>query len=113
MKMKTIKKVSVLIHVLIIALIVEDEFYLTNALLLPGLKILISLSFFPWYIIIAASDVLIEVSSWLGRPGTRYMIHDMFIVCREDLWTFSDESPSVCFHMKACTVITCVVSLGS
>lgn len=46
--MKTIKKVSVLIHVLIIALIVEDEFYLTNALLLPGLKILISLSFFPW-----------------------------------------------------------------
>lgn len=65
MKMRTIKKVSVLTHVLITALIIKDEFYLTNALLLPGLKVLISLSFFLWYIIIAASDVLIEVSSWL------------------------------------------------
>lgn len=63
--MKTIKRISVLTHVLITALIIKDEFYLTNALLLPGLKILMSLSLFLRYIIIAASDVLIEVSSWL------------------------------------------------
>lgn len=103
--MKTIKKISVLTHVLITALIIKDEFYLTNALLLPGLKILISLSFFLWYIIIAASDVLIEVSSRLWGPGTRSMIHNVLVVCGEGvLWTLSNETPSICFHMKACAV---------
>lgn len=65
--MKTIKKISALTNVLITALIIKDEFYLTNALLLPGLEILISFSFFLWYIIIAPSDVLIEVSSWFMK----------------------------------------------
>lgn len=60
MKTKTIKKVSVLTNALVIALIIKDEFYLTNALLLPGLKFLISLSLFLWHIIITDSDVLID-----------------------------------------------------
>lgn len=111
--MKTIKKISVLTHVLITALIIKDEFYLTNALLLLGLKILISISFFLWYIIIAANDVLIEVSSWLWRPGTRSMIHDVLVVCGEVLWAFVNETLSICFHMKACAVVTHAVSLGS
>lgn len=44
--MKTIKKISALTNALITALIIKDEFYLTNALLLPRLEILISFSFF-------------------------------------------------------------------
>jgi len=112
--MKTIKKISVLTQVLITALIIKDEFYLTNAPLLPGLKILISLSFFPWYIIIAASDALIEVSSQLRRPGTHFMIHDVLVVCGEGaLWALSNETLSICFSMKACTVMTREVSLVS
>lgn len=112
--MKAIKKISVLTHVLITALIIKDEFYLTNALLLPGLKILISLSSFLWYIIIAASDVLIEVSRWLWRPGTRSMIHDVLVVCGEGvLWALSNETLSTYFHMKARAAMTRVVSLGS
>lgn len=112
--MKTIKKISVLTNVLITALIIKDEFYLTNALLPPGLKILISLSFFLWYIIIAASDVLIEVSSWLWRPGTRSMIHDVMVARGEGvLWALSNETPSICFHMKARGVMTRVVHLRS
>lgn len=83
--MKTIKRISVLTHVLITALIIKDEFYLTNALLLPGLKILMSLSLFLRYIIIAASDVLIEVSSWLWRPGTGSMVFNVLVVCMRSL----------------------------
>lgn len=83
--MKTIKRISVLTHVLITALIIKDEFYLTNALLLPGLKILMSLSLFLRYIIIAASDVLIEVSSWLWRPGTGSMVCNVLVVCMRSL----------------------------
>lgn len=83
--MKTIKRISVLTHVLITALIIKDEFYLTNVLLLPGLKILMSLSLFLWYIIIAASDVLIEVSSWLWRPGTGSMVFNVLVVCMRSL----------------------------
>lgn len=110
--MKTMKKVSVLTSVLITALIIKDEFYLTNALLVPELKILISLSFFLWYIIIAASDVLIEVSRWLWRPGTYSMIHNMLLVHGDVSWALSNETLSICFHVKARAVATHVVSLG-
>lgn len=110
--MKTIKKISALTNALITALIIKDEFYLTNALLLPRLEILISFSFFLWYIIIAASDVLIEVSSCLWRFGTSSMIHNMLVLC-EALWIFSNEILSVWFLMKAHATMTHMFLLGS